>query len=107
MIRVENPFVLPPTTKGYHPRPVLTNPGFLGSLYGPAAPGAPDRPWNRHAMNNSLARNKLSVTIDTRKEMKVRELLMRLAESERRLHRQLQGQRARAHRDRSERAPEA
>lgn len=79
VIRVENPFVLPPTTKGYHPRPILTNPGFLGSLYGPAAPGRPDRPWNRHAMNNSLARNKLSVTIDTRKPEGL-QLLMRLAE---------------------------
>ncbi len=79
VIRVENPFVLPPTTKGYHPRPVLTNPGFLGSMYGTPAPGAPDRPWNRHAMNNSLARNKLSVTIDTRCE-EGKELVMRLAE---------------------------
>ena len=79
VIRVENPFVLPPTTKGYHPRPVLTNPGFLGSLYGSARPGAPDRPWNRHAMNNSLARNKLSVTIDTRRT-EGNDLLMRLAE---------------------------
>ncbi|HUJ64602.1 MAG TPA: CoA transferase, partial [Acidimicrobiales bacterium] len=79
VIRVENPFVLPPTTKGYHPRPVLTNPGSLGSLYGPPRPGGPDRPWNRHAMNNSLARNKLSVTIDTRRAEGV-DLLMRLAE---------------------------
>jgi crotonobetainyl-CoA:carnitine CoA-transferase CaiB-like acyl-CoA transferase len=79
VIRVENPFVLPPTTKGYHPRPVLSNPGALGSLYGPACPGAPDRPWNRHAMNNSLARNKLSATIDNRRE-EGRELVMRLAE---------------------------
>ena len=61
VIRVENPFVLPPTTKGYHPRPVITNLGFLGSMYGPPAADRPDRPWNRHAMNNSLARNKLSV----------------------------------------------
>jgi crotonobetainyl-CoA:carnitine CoA-transferase CaiB-like acyl-CoA transferase len=79
VIRVENPFVLPPTTKGYHPRPILTNPGFLGSLYGPPAPGRPDRPWNRHAMNNSVARNKLSVTIDTRRPEGI-QLLMRLAE---------------------------
>jgi crotonobetainyl-CoA:carnitine CoA-transferase CaiB-like acyl-CoA transferase len=79
VIRVENPFVLPPTTKGYHPRPILTNPGFLGNLYGPPRPGAPDRPWNRHAMNNSIARNKLSATIDIRRE-EGRELLMRLAE---------------------------
>jgi crotonobetainyl-CoA:carnitine CoA-transferase CaiB-like acyl-CoA transferase len=79
VIRVENPFILPPTTKGYHPRPILTNPGSLGALYGPPRPGAPDRPWNRHAMNNSLARNKLSVTIDTRRPEGI-ELLMRLAE---------------------------
>jgi crotonobetainyl-CoA:carnitine CoA-transferase CaiB-like acyl-CoA transferase len=79
VIRVENPFVLPPTTKGYAPRPVLTDPGFLGSLYGPIAPGQPDRPWNRHSMNNSLARNKLSVTIDTRR-VEGRALVMRLAE---------------------------
>jgi crotonobetainyl-CoA:carnitine CoA-transferase CaiB-like acyl-CoA transferase len=79
VIRVENPYVLPPTTKGYHPRPVLTNPGMLGSLYAPPQPGAPDRPWNRHAMNNSLARNKLSVTVDIRRP-EGKELLMRLAE---------------------------
>jgi crotonobetainyl-CoA:carnitine CoA-transferase CaiB-like acyl-CoA transferase len=79
VIRVENPFILPPTTKGYHPRPILTNPGSLGSLYGPPRPGAPDRPWNRHAMNNSLARNKLSVTIDTRRAEGI-DLLMRLVE---------------------------
>jgi crotonobetainyl-CoA:carnitine CoA-transferase CaiB-like acyl-CoA transferase len=79
VIRVENPFVLPPTTKGYHPRRILANPGSLGSLYGPPQAGAPDRPWNRQAMNNSLARNKLSVTIDTRRD-EGKELLMRLAE---------------------------
>jgi crotonobetainyl-CoA:carnitine CoA-transferase CaiB-like acyl-CoA transferase len=79
VIRVENPWVLPPTTKGYHARPVLSNPGFLGSMYGPVAAGQPDRPWNRHAMNNSLARNKLSCTIDTRRP-EGRELVMRLAE---------------------------
>lgn len=79
VIRVENPFVLPPTTKGYHPRPLIMNAGFLGSMYGSPAPGRPDRPWNRHAMNNSLARNKLSVSIDTRRPEGL-ELLMRLAE---------------------------
>jgi crotonobetainyl-CoA:carnitine CoA-transferase CaiB-like acyl-CoA transferase len=79
VIRVENPWVLPPTTKGYQARPVFTNLGFLGSLYAPPAPGRPDRPWNRHAMNNSLARNKLSCSIDNRRP-EGRELLMRLAE---------------------------
>jgi crotonobetainyl-CoA:carnitine CoA-transferase CaiB-like acyl-CoA transferase len=71
--------VLPPTTKGYQARPTLTDPGFLGSLYGPPIPDRPDRPWNRHAMNNSLCRNKLSCTIDNRRP-EGRELLMRLAE---------------------------
>jgi crotonobetainyl-CoA:carnitine CoA-transferase CaiB-like acyl-CoA transferase len=79
VIRVENPWVLPPTTKGYEARPTISNPGFLGSLYGPGVPERPDRPWNRHAMNNSLARNKLSCTIDTRCP-EGRELLMRLTD---------------------------
>jgi len=79
VIRVENPWVLPPTTKGYQARPTIANPGYLGSLYGPPVPDRPDRPWNRHAMNNSLARNKLSCTIDTRRPEGL-ELLMRLAE---------------------------
>jgi crotonobetainyl-CoA:carnitine CoA-transferase CaiB-like acyl-CoA transferase len=79
VIRVENPWILPPTTKGYHARPTLTDPGFLGSLYGDPVPERPDRPWNRHAMNNAIARNKLSCTIDNRRP-EGRELLMRLAE---------------------------
>lgn len=80
VIRIENPFVLPPTTKGYTARPTSTsNLGRFGSGYAPPAPGAPDRPWNRHALNNSSARNKRSVAIDTRRPEGM-ELLMRLAE---------------------------
>jgi crotonobetainyl-CoA:carnitine CoA-transferase CaiB-like acyl-CoA transferase len=80
VIRVENPFVLPPTTKGYTARPAFTdNLGYLGSGYGPPAPGRPDRPWNRHALNNSICRNKLACTIDTR-QPEGHELLLRLAE---------------------------
>ncbi|HEY3942732.1 MAG TPA: CoA transferase [Acidimicrobiales bacterium] len=79
VIRVENPWVLPPTTKGYQARPTHQNLGYLGSLYGPPAPGRPDRPFNRHALNNSLARNKRSCTIDTRRA-EGRELVLRLAE---------------------------
>jgi crotonobetainyl-CoA:carnitine CoA-transferase CaiB-like acyl-CoA transferase len=79
VIRVENPWVLPPTTKGYQARPTLSDPGFLGSLYGPPVPDRPDRPWNRHAMNNSLCRNKLSCTIDNRRR-EGHELLLQLAE---------------------------
>lgn len=67
VIRIESPHVFPPTTKGYVPRPepnmVL---GALARLYGPLAPGREDRPYNRHAMNNSLARGKRSCTLDVR-----------------------------------------
>ncbi len=79
VIRVENPWILPPTTKGYQARPTLSDPGFLGSLYGNPVPDRPDRPWNRHAMNNAIARNKLSCTIDNRRP-EGRELLMQLVE---------------------------
>jgi crotonobetainyl-CoA:carnitine CoA-transferase CaiB-like acyl-CoA transferase len=81
VIRIENPSVFPPTTKGYEPRPDPTRMqlGSLLSMYAPPAPGRPDRPYNRHAMNNSLARNKLSCTLDPRRP-EARELLMRLVE---------------------------
>ncbi len=79
VIRVENPFVLPPTTKGYTARPTISDLGVMSSGYGPLAPGRPDRPWNRHAMNNCLCRNKLSCTIDTRQPEGM-ELLMALVE---------------------------
>ena len=80
VIRVENPSVFPPTTKGYLPRPPATMLlGSLLSMYAPAIDGVDDRPYNRHAMNNSIARNKLSCTIDPRRP-EARELLMRLVE---------------------------
>jgi crotonobetainyl-CoA:carnitine CoA-transferase CaiB-like acyl-CoA transferase len=70
VIRVENPSVFPPTTKGYLPRPDPSMQlGGLLSGYAPPnpdRPDRPDRPYNRHGMNNSLARNKLSCTIDPR-----------------------------------------
>lgn len=67
VIRVETPHVFPPSTKGYVPRPepnMLL--GALARLYGPPAPGREDRPYNRHAMNNSVSRGKRSCTLDVR-----------------------------------------
>ena len=81
VIRVENPWVYPPSTKGFQPRPSLP-PELLGQLasgYGPLAEGRPDRPYNRHSMNNSVSRNKLSCAIDIRRP-EGRELFMRLIE---------------------------
>ncbi len=81
VIRIENPSVFPPTTKGYLPRPDFSRIqlGTLTALYGPAVEGRPDRPYNRHALNNSLARNKLSCTLDPRRP-EARELFMDLVE---------------------------
>ncbi|MFI5048123.1 MAG: CoA transferase, partial [Acidimicrobiia bacterium] len=80
VIRVENPSVFPPTTKGYVPRPA--NDMVLGSLlsmYAPQVDGTEDRPYNRHAMNNAIARNKLSCTLDPRTP-ETHELFMQLVE---------------------------
>jgi len=80
VIRVENPWVLPPTTKGYEPWPTKTlELGNLLAGYAPPAAGLPDRPFNRHALNNSIARNKRSFTLDPR-DAAQRELLLRLVE---------------------------
>jgi crotonobetainyl-CoA:carnitine CoA-transferase CaiB-like acyl-CoA transferase len=78
VIRVETPHVFPPTTKGYVPRPAIDMAlGALARLYGPLAPDREDRPYNRHAMNNALARGKRSCTLDVRFPEQ-RELFMRL-----------------------------
>jgi crotonobetainyl-CoA:carnitine CoA-transferase CaiB-like acyl-CoA transferase len=80
VIRIENPSVFPPTTKGYVPRPadvrIVPSPAMA---YGPIAEGRPDRPYNRQAVNNSLARNKRSCTLDPRRP-EARELFLRLVE---------------------------
>lgn len=80
VIRIESPHVFPPTTKGYTPRPLPNMlPGALARMYADAAPGPPDRPYNRHAMNNSVSRNKRSCTLDVRFPDQ-RELFLRLVE---------------------------
>ena len=80
VVRVENPSVFPPTTKGYTPRPAPDMElGPLLNMYAPRQEGQADRPYNRHAMNNSIARNKLSCTLDPRLPEGF-ELFMRLVE---------------------------
>ena len=67
MIRVETPHVFPPTTKGYVPRPERDMVARRARAdVRAAAPGREDRPYNRHAMNNSVARGKRSCTLDVR-----------------------------------------
>ena len=80
VIRVENPSVFPPSTKGYVPRPSPDMElGPLLDMYAPRRDGDSDRPFNRHCWNNSIARNKLSCTLDPRRP-EAFELLMRLVE---------------------------
>ena len=75
-----NPSVFPATTKGYVPRPTPNMLlGMLLMMYAPPVDGVVDRPYNRHAMNNSIARNKLSCTLDSRRP-EARELFLRLVE---------------------------
>jgi crotonobetainyl-CoA:carnitine CoA-transferase CaiB-like acyl-CoA transferase len=65
VIRVESLQYFPSTTRGYMARP---SPGLLASgsrvvvAYTDKQPG--ERPWNRHAMFNCHARNKLSMTVN-------------------------------------------
>lgn len=70
VLRVENPFVFPPATKGMMPRPpeaLIDSLGALGGGYAAAPEALPDRPYNRLAANNAVTRNKQSFTCDTRR----------------------------------------
>ncbi|HEY4331271.1 MAG TPA: CoA transferase, partial [Ilumatobacteraceae bacterium] len=70
VLRVENPFVFPPATKGMMPRPpeaLKASLGSLGSGYADPLPGIADRPYNRIAANNVITRNKRSFTVDLRR----------------------------------------
>jgi crotonobetainyl-CoA:carnitine CoA-transferase CaiB-like acyl-CoA transferase len=80
VIRLESPWVFPPSAKGFEARPKTKM--LLGSImdtYGPLAAGRPDRPYNRHAMHNSVGRSKLSCSLDVRTPL-ARQLFMRLVE---------------------------
>lgn len=71
VIRLENPYVFPPTTKGYSPRVdagAVTGTDSGGTPFAPTLPGRPDRSFNRAAWNNAVSRNKRSCTLDLRSE---------------------------------------
>lgn len=65
VIRVESLQYFPSTTRGYTPRPspaLLATGSRVVTAYADNDPGK--RPWNRHAMFNCHARNKLSMTVN-------------------------------------------
>jgi crotonobetainyl-CoA:carnitine CoA-transferase CaiB-like acyl-CoA transferase len=65
VIRVESLQYFPSTTRGYTPRPtpaLMATGSRVVVAYADKEPGA--HPWNRHAMFNCHARNKLSMTVN-------------------------------------------
>jgi crotonobetainyl-CoA:carnitine CoA-transferase CaiB-like acyl-CoA transferase len=80
VIRVENPWLFPSSTRGYVARPTAAQAAALGGIGGGYPDGEPgDRPWNRHLLFTCHARNKMSMTLDIRKPLG-RELLLKLVE---------------------------
>lgn len=70
VIRVENSWIFPTSTRGVFPRPtrdaVASSPNLSTSGYPDLDPG--ERPWNRSALFNWHGRNKCSMTLDLRKQ---------------------------------------
>jgi crotonobetainyl-CoA:carnitine CoA-transferase CaiB-like acyl-CoA transferase len=79
VIRLESPYIFPPTTRGLSPRPdsQMLLSALVGGYRSEALDGDPDRPYNRHSMYNSINRGKLSCTLDVRFEEQ-RELFFQL-----------------------------
>jgi crotonobetainyl-CoA:carnitine CoA-transferase CaiB-like acyl-CoA transferase len=80
VVRLDNPWLFPSSTKGQMPRPPKELAERLGGLvaaYPDHDPGP--RPWNRHAMFNCHARGKLIATLDLRRPSG-RETFLRLVE---------------------------
>lgn len=80
IIRVDNPWVWPTSTRGLFPRPGPELVPILGPIFG----GYPDtdagaRPWNRVALFTAHGRNKKSVTLALQRPLG-RETFLRLAE---------------------------
>ena len=81
VIRVENPWAFPSSTRGVSPRPTPEAVGAANNLnmsgYPDLDPG--ERPWNRSAVFNWHGRNKRSATLDIRKPSG-RDMFLRLVE---------------------------
>ncbi len=69
VIRVDNPYVFPTATRGTMARPPAALVPDLGPLSGYPNGDPGERPWNRHNMFSSHARNKLSCTLDLRTDL--------------------------------------
>jgi crotonobetainyl-CoA:carnitine CoA-transferase CaiB-like acyl-CoA transferase len=80
VIRLDNPWLFPSSTKGMAarmPKEVAEAMGGLAAAFPDKDPG--ERPWNRHAMFNCHARGKRIATLDLRKESGT-ETFLRLVE---------------------------
>lgn len=80
VIRFDNPWLFPSSTRGLMPRPpkeMMSALGLLGSCFPDLDPG--ERPWNRHAMFNAHSRNKRGATLDLSKPLG-RETFLRAVE---------------------------
>ncbi|MDG2112153.1 MAG: CoA transferase, partial [Actinomycetota bacterium] len=69
VIRVDNPYVFPTATRGTMARPPKELVAQMGPLSGYPDGDPGERPWNRHNMFSSHARNKLSCTLDLTTEL--------------------------------------
>lgn len=80
VIRLDNPWLFPSSTKGFAPRLTKELADALGALAGAFPEGDPgEDPWNRHAMFNCHARNKRIATLNLGTPLGV-ETFLRLAE---------------------------
>lgn len=80
VIRVDNPWVWPASTRGLMPRPPAELVARLGPIFGGYPQMDPGRrPWNRVALFTAHARGKKSVTLGVHKPLG-REMFLRLAE---------------------------
>jgi crotonobetainyl-CoA:carnitine CoA-transferase CaiB-like acyl-CoA transferase len=75
VIRVDNPWVFPPATRGVRPRPDPDSVAAAGPLGGYPHLDTRGRPWNKHSMWSAHARNKLSCTLDLRRPEAVEHFL--------------------------------